>query len=93
MDGKGQLRSRLDTALGACLPLPRPSHTFPGGAVPQVPVTAGARRVNTQEWRRGQGQALSRSSSALHTQLVGLAAGSPPGLPHLPPPVPGMMAT
>lgn len=49
--------------------------------------------MNTQERRRRQGQAGSRSSSALHTQLVGLAAGSPPGLPHLPPPVPGMMDT
>lgn len=68
-----------------------PAPPSPWGAVPQVPVTAAARRVNTQERRRGRGQTGSRSSSARHTQLVGLAAGSPPGLPHLPPPVPGMM--
>lgn len=83
-----QARHRL-----AHLPAPGPAPPSLGGAVPRVPVTARAQRVNTQEWRRGQGWAESRSSSARHTQLVRLAAGSPPGLPHLPPPVPGMMAT
>lgn len=90
--GKGCCGSRSDTALGACLL--RPSPTFPGGS--RAPGAGHGGRSPAGEHpqrRRGRGQAGSCSSSARRTQLVGLAAGSPPGLPHLPPSVPGMMAT
>lgn len=69
---------------------PGPAPPFSGGAVLKAP-GPGKSQADEPPPRVAAGR--EPLASARRTQLVGPAAGSPTGLPRLPPPAPGMKAT